>query len=56
MGDKAADRSTIKEVIEGQWKFVEKDKKGNSYYKCLDCSVALRVLKSDRKKHACKQV
>lgn len=57
VGDKAADGSIIKKVIEEDWKLLnEKDKKGNSYYKCLNCTRAVRVLKSDRKKHACKCV
>jgi hypothetical protein len=56
VGDKAADGSIIKEVIEEQWEFVEKDKKGNSYYKCVECSNASRVRKENRKKHACKIV
>lgn len=56
IGDRAADGSIIKEVMEGEWEFVEKDKKGNSYYKCLKCSNALRVRKENRKKHACKTV
>ena len=37
MGDKAADGSIIKEVIDDNWAIVEKDKKGNSYYKCVKC-------------------
>jgi len=56
VGDKAADGSLIREVIEVDWQLVEKDKKGNGYYKCLHCSKAPRVLKSDRKKHSCKAI
>ena len=54
IGEKAQDGSIIKEVIEENWKFVDKDKKGNSYFKCLKCEKAAKVLKSDRKKHTCK--
>ena len=54
VGDKAANGSLIKEIKEEDWKFVARDNKGNSYYKCLKCVQALRVLKSDRKKHSCK--
>jgi hypothetical protein len=57
VGDKAADGSIIKEVKEDEWELQpEKDKKGNSYFKCIRCTKALRVLKSDRKKHSCRQV
>ena len=57
IGDKAANGSVIKEIKEDDWELLsEKDKKGNSYFKCLHCTKAPRVLKSDRKKHSCKQV
>ena len=55
VGDKAADGSIIKEVIESDWVLVEKDKKGNSYYKCLKCEKVPRIRKDDRKKHTCKK-
>lgn len=55
IGDKTTSRAIIKEVREEDWEFQERDKKGNSYYKCLRCFKS-RILKSDRKKHACKTV
>jgi len=54
VGDKTSSGALIKEVIESDWKFIEKDKKGNSYYKCLKCSNAIRVRKEHRKTHNCK--
>jgi len=54
VGDKSISGAIIKEVKEEDWKFVEKDKKGNNYYKCLQCPNATRVLKSNRKTHGCK--
>jgi hypothetical protein len=55
VGEKTTSGVIIKEIREQDWEFGERDKKGNSYYKCLRCS-KLRVLKSDRKKHSCKTV
>ena len=37
VGDKTASGAIIKEIREEDWQLVEKDKKGNSYYKCLKC-------------------
>ncbi len=54
VGDKSVSGAIIKEVKEEDWKFVEKDKKGNNYFKCLKCPNAARVLKSNRKTHGCK--
>ena len=54
VGDKTASGAIIKEVREEDWQLVEKDKKGNSYYKCLMCHNAAKVLKSNRKTHSCK--
>jgi hypothetical protein len=54
VGDITSNGATIKEVKEEDWKFVERDKKGNGYYKCLKCQNEKRVLKSNRKIHACK--
>jgi hypothetical protein len=56
VGDKAADKSLIREVFEEEWQFIERDKHSNCYFKCLKCSKAARVLKGDRKKHSCKGV
>jgi hypothetical protein len=56
VGDRAASGVIIKEVIDKEWQFVEKDKKGNSYYKCLKCTKAPRVTKHHRKMHGCKGV
>jgi hypothetical protein len=54
VGDKTASGALIKEVIESDWKFTEKDKKGNSYYKCLKCDHAPKARKDHRKTHSCK--
>jgi hypothetical protein len=54
VGDRTAGGAIIKEVIESDWEFLEKDKKGNKYYKCLHCERASRVMKSDRRTHNCK--
>jgi hypothetical protein len=56
IGDKTSSGNLIKEVSEEDWKFIEKDKYSNSYYKCVRCTKACRVLKGDRKKHSCKFV
>jgi hypothetical protein len=37
IGDRTTSGARIKRVIELDWKFLEKDKKGNSYYQCLKC-------------------
>ncbi len=54
VGDKTASGAIIKEIREEDWQLVEKDKKGNGYYKCLKCSRAPKTRKDDRKKHCCK--
>ena len=54
VGDKTASGAIIKEIREEDWYLIEKDKKGNSYYKCLKCNHALKTRKDDRKKHCCK--
>ena len=57
---KAGDRTTsgviIKEITESQWCLIDRDKKGNIVYRCLNCTKAPKVMKSDRKKHSCKGV
>ena len=55
VGDKTMSGAIIKEVNEDDWQQVVKDKKGNTYYKCLHCDKASRVMKSDRKLHGCKK-
>jgi hypothetical protein len=54
VGDRTAGGAVIKEVREEDWEFVEKDKKGNSYYKCIKCLNAARIRKEHRKTHTCK--
>jgi hypothetical protein len=54
VGDRTASRSIIKEIREENWQQVDKDKKGNAYYKCLKCNHAPKTRKDDRKKHCCK--
>jgi hypothetical protein len=49
VGDKTLSGVTIKEIKEEDWEFSEKDKKGNSYFKCINCKNAPRVLKSNRR-------
>jgi hypothetical protein len=53
IGDKTASGAIIKAVGEEDWEFVEKDKNGNSYFKCIKCSKASRVRKGNRKTHSC---
>jgi hypothetical protein len=55
-GEKTTSGAIIKDVDEEEWQFVERDKKGNKYYKCLKCVRAARVKKGDRKKHGCRGV
>jgi len=55
VGDKTASGALIKKIVESDWEFVEKDKKGNAYYKCLKCEHALKTRKDDRKKHGCRK-
>ena len=55
VGDKTASGALVKVVLEEDWQFVDKDKKGNAYYKCLKCSNAPKTRKDDRKKHGCKK-
>ena len=37
VGDKTGSGALVKEVIETDWKFINKDKKGNSSYLCVKC-------------------
>jgi hypothetical protein len=55
VGEKTANGVRVREVIEIDWEEVNRDKKGNTYYKCLKCFTASKVRKDDRKKHSCKQ-
>ena len=54
VGDKTASGVLVKEVIENDWEFIGKDKKGNRYYKCLKCDRAPKTRKEHRKIHSCK--
>ena len=54
VGDNTASGAIIKEVREEDWQLIEKDKKGNCYYKCSGCVNAIKVRKDHRKTHTCK--
>ena len=54
VGDKTVSGAIIKEVREEDWEFINKDRKGNSYYKCLKCDHAPKRRKDGRNKHSCK--
>ena len=53
VGDKTTGGAIVKEVVETDWKFTEKDKKGNGYYVCLKCQKK-DVRNDNRKYHHCK--
>ena len=54
VGDKTASGAFIKEVVETDWNFIEKDKKGNKFYQCLKCEKK-EVRGHHRSVHSCKQ-